>query len=150
MQIVAVWLWFPHAKPALPKKLPALATHCLPLQEGPALPTMPRQDRTARIERFLSSNCSFMSLYPATFLSVALELASDVCAALQAHGVPLSQGYNPQAVVLTLSQKTQMQELLSESACLQYPHGCMTMCCSSMFSHYERMAPYCLLCWADS
>lgn len=62
-----------------------------------------------------------MSLYPATFLSVALELASDVCVALQAHGVPLSQGYNPQAVVQTLSQKTQMQELLSESACLQYP-----------------------------
>lgn len=30
------------ARQAVPKKLPALATHCHPLQEGPALPTMPR------------------------------------------------------------------------------------------------------------
>lgn len=89
-----------------------------PLQSGPSLPTLERPEKNARIQRFLKDNCFNLSLYPATFLSIALELASDVCDALQDHGVQLPRRYDQQEVVRDLMIKTRMHELLSKCASL--------------------------------
>lgn len=91
---------------------------CAPLQNGPALPTLERSEKDARIQRFLKDNCFHLSLYPATFLSIAPELARDVCAELQAHGVQLPRGYDQQEIVRDLMIRTRMHDLLSKCASL--------------------------------